>query len=387
MQDFWNQKESELIKLRRYLHRNPELSGREQSTAALMRDKLEKTNPDKVLTDLGGSGVMAVYDSGHEGPTVLLRAELDALPIEDSREMDIEHRSNRKGVGHKCGHDGHMAILIGVADYIGTYGLKKGRLLLLFQPAEETGEGADWVLNDKQFQKYEPDAVYALHNLPGYEKGQIVVRDGPFAAASTGVEITLRGETAHAAHPEDGRSPALAVAALINFISSLPQGHISRQAASKATVIHTKIGERAFGTTPGYAKVMATLRAYQNETLDKLTGALEGYVRQLGEAHSLEVELGYEEPFKATVNESSANERIRHAAGELSLPVTEPGHAFAWSEDFGRFTDRFSGALFGIGSGVEQPQLHSGMFDFPDEILNTGSRMFMGILKDYGLVE
>jgi len=144
-----------------------------------------------------------------------------------------------------------MAIVAGLAERLHTHRPESGSVILLFQPAEETGEGADRVLSDSKFDQIQPDYVLALHNLPGYPLGQIIVREGVFASASSGLRIHLKGKTSHAAEPETGNSPALAVAQLIQVLSSIPQYYTSLHEPAQATVIHAKVGDVAFGTSPG----------------------------------------------------------------------------------------------------------------------------------------
>ena len=183
----------DLIALRHALHRQPELSGHEADTARLIATHLQATNPDRLVTNLGGHGVAALYDSGQPGPTVMLRAELDALPISEA--SGVPHASERPGFGHLCGHDGHMAILMGRA---GTRPAR-GRLVLLFQPAEETGAGARAVLDDPAFAALRPDYAFALHNMPGLPLGAVAVAPGPVSCASVGWRIAVAGREAHAA--------------------------------------------------------------------------------------------------------------------------------------------------------------------------------------------
>ena len=237
------------VELRKQFHRLPELSGQEKNTSKTIVSFLEYCKPDKIVTGIGGYGIAAVFSGSRKGQRVMVRCELDALPIPET--LDIPHRSEAMGVSHKCGHDGHMAIVAGLAERLHTHRPESGSVILLFQPAEETGEGADRVLSDSKFDQIQPDYVLALHNLPGYPLGQIIVREGVFASASSGLRIHLKGKTSHAAEPETGNSPALAVAQLIQVLSSIPQYYTSLHEPAQATVIHAKVGDVAFGTSPG----------------------------------------------------------------------------------------------------------------------------------------
>jgi amidohydrolase len=375
----------ELTELRHHLHSIAEVSGEENDTADFIEETLKTCEPDELLTGVGGTGIVARFGSNDrksDGPKILIRCELDALPIAEDNEL--EYISKTEGVGHKCGHDGHMAILCGVAKELAErekQGEIDSEVILLFQPAEETGKGAEHMLNDEKFSDISPDYVFALHNVPGYKKHQIVVRQGPFAAASVGFKARLKGETSHAAHPEEGRSPALAVAQLIQQFSSLPQFYVPLDKAAKATVSHAKVGEEAFGISPGYGEVMATLRTYDNETLEKLKAKALEMGKGTAQTFGLDLKTHWDEPFTATINDKDAVDIVRQAANENNFEILEKEAPFSWSEDFGRFTAAYKGALFGLGSGIGQSALHAANYDFPDDIIQTGVEMFMGIIE------
>mgnify|MGYP002716933722 CR=1 FL=1 len=211
---------AELTAWRRDLHRHPELSGHEERTAATVAAMLRDTGPDRIVTGLGGHGVAAVYDSGRPGPRVLLRCELDGLPIDDLAK--IPHRSTIPGQGHQCGHDGHMAMIAAMARLLGRKRPPHGAVILMFQPAEEDGSGAQKVVSDPCFADLAPDHAFAIHNMPGVPFGHVQIVDGPVCCASRGMMLRLTGRTAHASQPETGVSPMAAIAALMqtNYASA-----------------------------------------------------------------------------------------------------------------------------------------------------------------------
>jgi amidohydrolase len=370
----------ELISLRHRLHANPEVSGNEQQTSTIIAQFLEETQPDELHSAVGGHGILATYDGESDGPHVLVRCELDALPITDDISQD--YRSTSSGVGHKCGHDGHMAILCGLAKLLEDEKIPSGKVTLLFQPAEETGEGARQVLADQRFQQMDVDYCFALHNLPGFEKDQIVVRKGIFAAASVGLSVNFTGQTSHAAHPEQGRSPALAMAQTVQAFSSAPQFYSPLEKAAKVTVINARLGERAFGTSPGKANVMATLRTYDDELLSTLKEKCEQIARRTAETYELTLDTEWVEPFPTTKNAESTVSLIEEAATKLGLDVKYKESPFSWSEDFGHFTEHIEGAMFGLGIGTDRPALHAESYDFVDEVISTGATMFMQIITE-----
>ena len=360
-----------VIALRRTLHQEPELSGDESVTARRVLDFLTACRPAEVIRGIGGEGIAAVFSGAAPGPTVAFRAELDAVPVAET--SGPAHGSRRPGRSHACGHDGHAAILAGLGLLLARRPPVRGRVVLLFQPAEETGEGATRVVTDPTFARIAPDWIFALHNLPGHPRGRVIVRPGVFACASTGLAIRLAGATSHAAHPEQARCPALAMAALIQDLIALPRRF---DFFSLVTVVHARLGEVAFGTTPGEAVIMATLRAAGDERLQALLDAVRLIAEERAAPEGLTLAIDTREPFAALVNHAQAVEVIRAAAREAGSEIQEPGAPFRWSDDFGRFTAVAKGAMFGLGAGRAHDPLHSPTYDFPEELIDRGVELF-----------
>ena len=365
------------IHLRRTLHAHPELSGREAETARRIAEFLAPYGADAFVKGLGGHGLAVVFNGRRPGKTVLFRGDIDALPIQEPE--GLPYRSACEGVAHKCGHDGHAAMLAGVASLFARERPEQGRVVVLFQPGEETGEGAPAVLADPQFAGLRPDYVFGVHNLPGFPLHSVILRPGPFAAASKGMIITLEGKTSHAAEPEKGISPAMAVAQLLPGLTALPGRPGLLRDGGMATVISVRLGEHALGTSPGHAEVIVTMRAYRDEDMALFTREAEHLVGDIARQERLAYRITYEEEFPATVNDAECVEAIRETAVAEGLAVQTPESPFRWSEDFGHFTGRFRGALFGIGSGEDHPSLHNQMYDFPDAIIATGMALMRGV--------
>ena len=371
-----SEERSRIIELRRTLHQNPELAGGEGATAGLLLDFLAGCRPDEVIPEMGGHGFAVVFNGRDRGPTVAIRAELDAVPVIEANRF--AHCSKFPGVSHKCGHDGHAAMVAGLGALLAHRPSFRGRVVLLFQPSEETGEGAERFIADPRFQSITPDWVFALHNLPGHPRGQVIVRPGVFACASTGMVIRLEGATSHAAHPEQARCPAVPMAEIIKALIALPQEF---DFFTLVTVIHARLGEAAFGTTPGLAEVMATLRAAGDEGMERLLAR----ARELAEKHALserlDVSFFYRDPFKALSNDREATNLIRTAAREKGMGLLEITEPFRWSDDFGLFTAMAKGAMFGLGAGRSHDPLHSPTYDFPDELIPAGVELFRAIIE------
>lgn len=368
----------DLVDLRHRLHRRPEISGEERETAATIVAFIEPTQPDRIVTGLGGHGVAAIYEGTEPGPTVMIRAELDALPIEELSSSD--HRSEIPGKGHLCGHDGHMTILAGLARGLHRNPPRRGRAILLFQPAEETGAGAAAVIADPKFAAIAPDYAFSLHNRPGVPVGHARISEGAANCASRGIRIVLTGETSHASTPEHGRSPAPAIATLIPALTALGPGGPLDEHFRLVTVTHVEIGEPAFGIAPGHGELWATLRTVNDAQMGALCAAAEALVREAAEANRLTVEMSYHDIFHHCENEPEAVAMLRRAMDEENVPhgPTKPSRG---SEDFGLFGRGAKSAMFLLGSG-DTAHLHNPDFDFPDDAIGTGASVFMRALRN-----
>lgn len=371
---------SELVTLRKELHHNPELSGQEQKTARLILDFFSRVRPDHIIEKIGKTGIAFIFEGKKPGKTLLFRADMDALPIEE--DIEIPYISDRKSLSHKCGHDGHMAILSGLALMVSIHPLRCGRVILLFQPSEETGKGALSVLNDPKFSHIKPDYVFALHNLPGYPRNAIIIRSGTFAIASEGIQIRLKGHASHAAYPDQGISPLPAVMELLEKLQKLTHLRHRFKDFVQLSITYTKIGRFGFGTIPGTAEIGLTIRAVETDDLEHLRTEIDKLTDRIATRHYLEEEFRRHEPFPCTVNHPGAVEAIRNVAVRHGFPVVELEEPLCWSEDFGYFTNLYEGALFGLGAGENHSDLHTWYYDFPDEILETGIRLFYGLIQD-----
>ncbi|MCB9230374.1 MAG: amidohydrolase [Bacteroidia bacterium] len=369
---------TDLSRFRQELHSRAELSGAERITAALVKSRLETLGPDKIIS-LAETGLAAIWQGAAPGPTLLFRCELDALPIPE--ENSFAHRSLNPEVSHKCGHDGHAAILMGLAQLVGLEPPKRGKLVLLFQPAEETGQGARSVLEDENFPEIEPEYVFALHNLPGYPQGTVVIRPGPFTAAVCTLVIRLQGKSAHAAEPENGINPVWLIADIIRYSRERENPDVTSESFCLITIVHVKVGEKAYGTAPGSGEIHLTLRAWDTAQLHSLTRDLTDWATENGTRQGLEVETTLEEEFAANVNNAYAVQLIEEVARKNGLVTGKAPLPFRWGEDFGLFTGRYAGAMFGLGAGENCPPLHHPAYDFPDEILPVGVMMFFGIAQ------
>lgn len=367
-----------LTEFRRNLHANPEISGDEAVTAAQIAAALRGTSADRILTGLGGHGVAAEFTGATPGPTVLIRCELDGLPITEI--SDLPYRSTCAGKGHLCGHDGHMAISMGVAVLLARRPAR-GRVVLLFQPAEETGEGATAVITDPRWPELRPDFAFAYHNVPGRPLAEIGLRIGSACCASRGMKLLLHGKSSHAAAPQDGLSPAPAMARLMEDLAALGPGGARDADFRLSTLTHACLGTPAFGIAPGEAELRVTLRSTSDAGIAQMITGAEAVIAAA--KGRLKAETSFHEVFQATVNDADAIALARHAAQSCGMAVHDMDAPQSWSEDFGQFAlDGAKAAMLFLGAGTAQPQLHNPDYDFPDALIAPGAALMRAIVND-----
>ena len=370
----------ELTAFRRDLHRHPEVSGEEVETARTINTALQALGPTSIITNLGGHGVAAVFDSGTPGPTVLFRAELDALPIQEI--SDNPWVSQIPGKGHLCGHDGHMTMLLALGRLLTRRTVASGRVVLMFQPAEEDGSGARAVVADPKFDAIRPDWAFAIHNEPGRPFGHVSTRAGLINCASQGLSITLTGKTAHAATPETGLSPAGAIARLIPALAALGTGGALDDDFRLVTVTHVSIGEPTFGIAPGEGVIYATLRAARDDAMAGMAEAAQQLAKEAANEAGLRVSFDIRDDFAASINDPDAAAIAVAAMDAIGVPNSDTGLPMRASEDFGVFGWGAKAAMLCLGPGEDYAALHNPDFDFPDDLIPIGAAIFDRIARD-----
>lgn len=340
--------------LRRRLHDCPEISGREKRTKQEIITFL-RAHTALEIVDCDQWFYAAHRETGAEKPGIALRADYDAV-------------ETGPGIAaHLCGHDGHAAALCGLGLMI--EGKTLGRsVFLLFQPAEEMGEGARLCCDI--FRREKIGEIYGAHNLPGFAKGTFFTRIGTFACASCGLKLRFFGAPAHAAYPEDGISPAMAVARLL---MGLPQGSGAGKDGETefCTVVGVRMGEPSFGMAAARAQVWLTLRAQRDEALAELEGRILDRCAALADEYELRFDYEECDRFPATRNDDGCARKVLACLGgrQLQGPMR-------WSEDFGTYLAKCKGAFFGVGAGEKHAPLHTSGYEYPDELLAVTCEAF-----------
>jgi len=368
---------NDAISIRHYLHQNPEVSGKEVNTSKYIKSWLEKYPPNQLIC-FDNLGFLAVYGDA-SGFKTMIRGDFDALPIQEIGQLT--YKSSEEGVSHMCGHDGHTAILLGLAMHLKQHPPTKGAIGLLFQPAEENGEGAKGILTDPKF-IFKPDQVVALHNIPSYDLKKVIVKKGNFTPAVTSIILKLKGKTAHAAQPEKGVNPATAVSEITNkYLKSA----VTEQSDSNyriITPIFFNLGTKDYGISADVAEMHFTIRAWSNQVLKSYIQELTDIAKAVSLEERLQLSIVFTQSFSANQNDVGVVDRIVSASKKLDLSIEERQSPFTWGEDFGAFTEPFKGAMFGLGAGLACPSLHNPDYDFPDELIAVAIPLFLEIHKE-----
>ena len=370
----------EIINLRKELHRNPELSSFEYGTAKRIRRFIEKHNPTDILENIGGTGLVAIYKYQKKGKSITIRCELDALPIQE--ENEFKHQSKKEGISHKCGHDGHMAIVSGLIFWLKNQSFNSGEIILLFQPAEENGKGANRVLKDERFKSLKTDYVFALHNIPKEPLNGIILIDKRFSAEVQSFIVSVKGKKSHASEPENGINPALGLSNIITTLSKLEVVKPEDKNFTLMTPVHINMGQIAYGISPANGELHYTIRTWNRKNMSALRVQINEIIQQICQIHKLQYEIVWLEYFPAAANDIESNNFIEKAAKENNYKISERPYPFKFGEDFGWFSREYKTAMFGLGAGLDTPALHNAAYDFPDEIIETGIAMFKSIISN-----
>lgn len=364
----------DLIKIRQYLHQHPELSGEEKATQQFIIEQLKSIGlaPKKI----GRTGVIVSVGAGALNPMV--RVDIDALPINEIN--TFKHKSKTEGISHMCGHDGHTTIGIGLAQKLLNKPIEGVRVHILFQAAEENGLGANWVINDPIFKSLKIDYVIALHNVPGYDLHKVIVKEHSFTPAVQSLKMELIGKTSHAAEPEFGFNPHETIAYLINKASALENTNREEENFILFTPIYTNIGSKNYGISAGSGEIHFTIRSWKQDVLEAETEKFIAFANEIASANRLILKHSIFEKFFANQNKPSIVGIIADTAKSLNLELHHKSTPFSWGEDFGLFTQKFPGAMFGLGAGKNTAALHNPDYDFPDEIIDTGVDLFYNII-------
>ncbi len=383
-----DQQRSALTALRRDLHAHPELCFKEQRTADVVAAKLTEWGIP-IHRGLGTTGVVGIVKSGTSGRAIGLRADMDALPMQEAN--TFAHASTHPGKMHACGHDGHTAMLLAAAQYLATHRDFDGTVYLIFQPAEEGGGGAREMIKDGLFDKFPMDAVFGLHNWPGFRAGQFAASAGPVMASSNEFKITIRGKGGHAAMPHNALDPVPVACQLVQGFQTIISRNVKPIDAGvvSVTMIHT--GE-ATNVIPNHCELQGTVRTFSVGVLDLIEQRMRVMTEHMCAASGLSAEFAFKRNYPPTINSAKEAEFCRQVmANIVGQDNVQPQEPTMGAEDFSymllekpgcyAFMANGDGDHREIGHGGGPCMLHNPSYDFNDDLLPLGATYWVRLAE------
>ncbi|UWQ20244.1 amidohydrolase [Jannaschia sp. W003] len=371
--------ESEMREWRRWLHRNPELQFALPRTAAFVVEKLRSFGVDEVHEGIAETGIVAIIEGQGDGPTIGLRADMDALPIEEA--SGVEHASETPGKMHACGHDGHTTMLLGAAKYLAETRRFRGRVALIFQPAEEGGGGGAVMVDEGIMDRFGIKEVYGIHNAPNFPEGTFRTTPGPIMAAVDSWHVDIRGVGGHGAMPHETRDSipaAVAIAAAMPTIVSRNNYALDDLVVS-VTQIHTGTADNII---PGTAYLGGTVRTFDGTVQDMVERRMKEIVAGTAAAYGVEATLRYERGYPATVNDAEKAAFAAEVAADVvgADAVEAESNREMGAEDFSYMLNVRPGAYLFLGAG-DGPVLHHPEYDYNDRISPVGASFFARLVE------
>jgi hippurate hydrolase len=385
------QRAAPFVALRHDLHRHPELGLQEFRTSELLAEQLQSWGYS-VTRGLATTGLVAQLRRGSGSKRLGLRADMDALPIQEVNAF--EHCSVNAGVMHACGHDGHSAMLMAAAQYIAQEVEFSGTLNLIFQPAEEHPGGAKIMIEEGLFERFPCDAIFAAHNMPGVPAGQLVFIDGPAMASSDDVTITLTGVGGHGAMPHRAQDPIVAAAAIVMTLQTIVSRNVDPQQTAVITV-GSLIAGKANNVIPASARLELSVRSLDREVRDLLQERITTLVTAQAQSLGVLAHIDYKRDYPVLVNTAAETELARQVGTELlgAERVTRQGRPLTGSEDFAFMLEHCPGSYFMIGNGAGEAtgdsavahacMVHNPGYDFNDDILPVGAAFWALLTQRY----
>lgn len=336
-----------LIHFRRELHAHPELGFNEHRTSDRIASLLGEAGIE-VHRGIGGTGLVGVLKAGSSDRAIGLRADMDALPIQE--QTGVLHASSKPGVFHGCGHDGHVAMLLGAAQHLARTRRFDGTVNFIFQPAEEGLAGARAMVEDGLFERFPCERVFALHNWPDLPAGTIATRPGPIMAAADRFEITLEGRGGHAAIPQNTPDAILAASTLVAELNTIVSRRIPPTASAVLSVTRIAAGH-SHNVLPASAMIVGTVRTFDSSVQDKIEQSIRQITAGVAQASGTSADIRYERYYPATINDPSAASEALEAAATVANAELAPEPAFT-SEDFAFMLMACKGAYLWLGQGA-----------------------------------
>jgi len=369
-----------LVKIRRDIHAHPELAFAEHRTADLVARHLESLGIE-AHRGVGRTGVVGVLRSGRSLRAIGLRADMDALPIQERN--DFAHQSRHQGCMHACGHDGHTTMLLGAAEVLAAHPDFDGTVYFVFQPAEEGEGGADAMVDDGLFDRFPMESIFGMHNWPGQPAGQFAVHAGPVMASADRFDIEILGQGAHAAMPNLGTDSIVAGAALVQAIQSIVSRTLDPLDAAVVSVTQFHAGA-AYNVIPDQAQLCGTVRAFSEAVQDQVEATLSRLCAGIAASHDVRVNIEYRRGYPPTINTAAEAALCAEVAAALpGCSVLTDARPSMGAEDFAFFLRHKPGCYVWIGNGPGEGgcTLHNPHYDFNDQIIPTGVNYWVELVR------
>ncbi len=381
---------AEIQQLRRDIHAHPELSYEEHRTSDLVAAKLTEWDIP-VLRGMGGTGVVGVIRKGTSDRAIGLRADMDALPMQEINTFG--HTSRHNGKMHACGHDGHTAMLLGAAHHLARHAAFDGTVYVIFQPAEECGAGAQRMIDDGLFVKCPMQAVFGMHNWPGLPLGTFAVREGPMMASANEFEVTIHGKGAHAAQPHKGIDPILVAVQMVQSWQTIVSRNVSPVESAVLSVTQIHSGS-ATNVIPDQARLIGTVRTFKSDVLDMVESTMQRIAEHTAQAFGASVDFKFQRNYPALVNHAKETavcaKVMQSVVGADRVQVgIEPTMG---AEDFAYMLQAKPGCYVFIGNGdgshrdhghgLGPCNLHNASYDFNDQLLPVGATYWVQLVQE-----
>ncbi len=372
----------EMTEWRHDLHTHPELALNEHRTSGLVQDKLRAFGVDEVHAGIASTGVVGVIRGSAPGPAVGLRADMDALPIQE--ETGLPYASQTPGVMHACGHDGHTTMLLGAARYLAETRNFAGTAYVIFQPAEENKGGGRMMVEEGLFERFPMNQVFGIHNWPAAPEGVFTWRDGPVMAAVADIEITITGRGAHGAQPHQGTDPIVVAAAIVQGLQSIVARNMEPVEAGVVTIGSIQ-GGHIYNVIPETVRMLGTARWFAPEVGDLLERRVVLLATQIAAGFGAVADARFIRTYPATVNDPEAVAMCRRAAADVvgEAKVEHMAKPTMGGEDFSFMLNKKQGAYLMLGGRrtPDDAMVHHPRYDFNDAILPVGASYFARLVE------
>ena len=366
---------------RQTLHRTPEFGFNTEKTAEFVVKKLKSFGIKEISTNIGGTGVVATLRNGNSNKAIAIRADMDALMIEEQN--NFAYKSNIPGHMHACGHDGHTATLLGTAATLAKgYGFD-GIIHFIFQPAEEWGKGAQAMIDDGLMEKFSFEEIWGFHNMPGIKVGHFETRPGPMMSAEDNFEIELKGIGGHASKPQAGKETLQPACALVTELQTIVSRKIDPTDIAVVSVTEL-ITDGSRNILPGLSRILGDARSFRKEVSSTIEKEITTITSGIASAHDLEFFVKYSREFIPLINDANLAEEAlkiaKYTFGKDNAKVAV--QPVTGSEDFARFLNHSPGCYVFFGNGENSAPLHNSSYDFNDDALEHGVNYFVNLVKN-----